>query len=150
IASRDGRSIQGMSMGGFGAMRLGLKYPDLFSSIVAFAGGYRWVDDMPEAHLSFAEMYNSDPKVFREAMPETAAKRNLDRIRGKMTIQMYCGTTDGSVRYNRRMHKVLDGLEITHGYREIEGVPHNLRLLSDNVKEENFVIAAKAFGSHEK
>jgi hypothetical protein len=41
IASRDGRSIQGMSMGGFGCMRLGLKYPDLFSSIVAFAGGFR-------------------------------------------------------------------------------------------------------------
>ena len=28
IASRTGRAIQGMSMGGFGAMRLALKYPE--------------------------------------------------------------------------------------------------------------------------
>src|SRR5579862_5194734 len=41
IASRDRRSIQGMSMGGFGCMKLGLKYPDLFCSTVAFARGFR-------------------------------------------------------------------------------------------------------------
>jgi endo-1,4-beta-xylanase len=41
IANRDGRAIQGMSMGGFGALKLAFKYPDLFSSVVAFAGGYR-------------------------------------------------------------------------------------------------------------
>ena len=37
IASRNGGRIQGMSMGGFGAMRLALKYPDLFS----LGGGFR-------------------------------------------------------------------------------------------------------------
>lgn len=30
IASREGRAIQGMSMGGFGSLKLALKYPDLF------------------------------------------------------------------------------------------------------------------------
>src|SRR6266446_5566286 len=63
IASRDGRSIQGMSMGGFGCMRLGLKYPDLFSSIVAFAGGFRRPEDIGSGGPSYGEMFNGDPEV---------------------------------------------------------------------------------------
>lgn len=34
------RAIAGVSMGGSGAMRLGLIYPDRFGSIIAHAGGY--------------------------------------------------------------------------------------------------------------
>src|SRR5438876_8825389 len=61
IASRGGRALQGMSMGGFGAMRLALKYPDLVSSVVAFAGGYRWPEDLNvNPHPSYAEMFNND------------------------------------------------------------------------------------------
>jgi S-formylglutathione hydrolase FrmB len=45
IARREGRAINGLSMGGYGALMLGLKHPDLFCSIgshsgaVAFAKG---------------------------------------------------------------------------------------------------------------
>ena len=45
IATREGRAINGLSMGGYGALMLGLKHPDLFCSIgshsgaVAFAKG---------------------------------------------------------------------------------------------------------------
>lgn len=38
VANRDGRAIQGMSMGGEGGMRFAVKHPDLFSSFVACAG----------------------------------------------------------------------------------------------------------------
>ena len=72
IASRGGRALQGMSMGGFGAMRLALKYPDLFSSVVAFAGGYRWPENMDvPPHPSYAEMFNNDKEIFRANHPET-------------------------------------------------------------------------------
>ena len=129
IASRSGRSIQGMSMGGFGAMRLGVKYPDLFSSIVAFAGGYRWPEEIAEAHISVAEMFHSDPEIVREMIPETWARRNADRIRGHMAIQMYVGDKDPGLKGNRRMHAVLEELKIPHGYREFDGIAHNLKLL---------------------
>ena len=66
-------------MGGFGAMRLGLKYPDLFSSIVAFAGGYRWPEEIEGAHFSWKEMFNNDAEIFRANHPETWARRNLDQ-----------------------------------------------------------------------
>jgi enterochelin esterase-like enzyme len=93
IASREGRAIQGMSMGGFGAMRLGLKYPYLFSSVVAFAGGYRWPEEVTlNPQKSYAEMFNDDPEIFRAIHPETWARRNVDQIRGKLAIQMYVAT----------------------------------------------------------
>ncbi len=146
VASRQGRSIQGMSMGGHGAMRLGVKYPDVFSSIVAFAGGYRWPEDIANAHVSWKEMFNSDPERVRADHPETWARRNAAKIRGHMEIQMYVGKQDPALEYNRRMHRVLEDLKIPHGYTEFDDIAHNLKLLSEQVKAENFEIAVKGFG----
>jgi len=44
---RTHRAVAGFSMGGFGAMNLGLRHPDLFGQIVSIAGYFR-VDD-PDA-----------------------------------------------------------------------------------------------------
>jgi enterochelin esterase-like enzyme len=149
IASRDGRAIQGMSMGGFGAMRLGLKFPNMFSSVVAFAGGYRWPEEIRvEAHPSYPEMFNSDPEYFRSIHPETWARRNIDQIRGKLAIQIYVGDKDPGIAGNRRMHALLNELRISHGYEEFDGIAHNLGLLAKNVKDENFAFAAKSFKVH--
>lgn len=38
IATRNGRSIEGFSMGGRGALKLAFKYPHLFCSVVGYAG----------------------------------------------------------------------------------------------------------------
>jgi acetyl esterase len=146
IAARAGRSIQGMSMGGFGAMRLGVNYADLFSSIVAFAGGYRWPEEIDKAHFSWKEMFNNDPEIVKGNIPETWARRNLDKIRGEMAIQIYVGDQDPGLAGNRRMHAVLDELKIPHGYQEFPGIAHNLGKLAEQVKAENFAIAARAFG----
>ena len=37
ITRREGRAIEGHSMGGFGALRLAFKYPELFASVSSFA-----------------------------------------------------------------------------------------------------------------
>ena len=147
IATRDGRAIQGMSMGGFGCMRLALKYPDLFTSVVAFAGGYRWPEELTvNPHPSYAEMFNNDPKYFSEQIPETWARRNAKKIRGKLTIQIYVGDQDPGLKGNRRMHAVLDELKIPNGYQEFPGIAHNLRLLAEQVQSENFQIALRSMG----
>jgi S-formylglutathione hydrolase FrmB len=146
--SREGRAIQGMSMGGFGAMRLALKYPDLFSSVVAFAGGNRWPEEMSvNPHPSFAEMFNSDPEIFRANHPETWARRNADKIRGKLAIRIYVGTEDPGLKGNRRMHALLEELKIPHGYQEFEGIAHNLKLLAEHVNEQNFAFAARQWNT---
>jgi len=147
ISSRDGRSLQGMSMGGFGATRLAFKYPDLFSSVVAFAGGYRRPEEMDvPPHPSYAEMFNNDKEIFRANHPETWARTNVVRIRSKLAIQIYVGNQDPGLAGNRHLHALLDELEIPHGYQEFEGIAHNLKLLAEKVTTENFEIAARSFG----
>ena len=42
ISHRDSRGIDGFSMGGFGSMHLALKYPDVFSVVVAQSGVHDW------------------------------------------------------------------------------------------------------------
>jgi esterase/lipase superfamily enzyme len=132
-------------MGGFGCMRLGLKYPDLFSSIVAFAGGFRRPEDIGSGGPSYVEMFNGDPEVFRAQHAWTLARTNATRIRGRVAISMFVGNQDPGLENNRHMHAVLDELEIPHEYREFDGIAHNLKLLADQVQHGNFAFAARSF-----
>jgi predicted esterase len=56
------RAIAGFSMGGFGAMNLGLRHPDLYGSIVSMAG-YFHVDDP-------SGMFGTDLSALRANTPE--------------------------------------------------------------------------------
>jgi putative tributyrin esterase len=48
IASRDGRAINGLSMGGYGALMLGLKHPDLFCAIGSHSGAIGYARSIGE------------------------------------------------------------------------------------------------------
>ena len=42
IAAREGRAINGLSMGGYGGLTLGLRHPDLFCAIGSHSGALSW------------------------------------------------------------------------------------------------------------
>jgi S-formylglutathione hydrolase FrmB len=48
IAERKGRAINGISMGGFGAISLGLSHPELFCSIASHSGALGWARSQKE------------------------------------------------------------------------------------------------------
>jgi S-formylglutathione hydrolase FrmB len=48
IAKREGRAINGLSMGGYGGLMLGLKHPDLFCSIGSHSGAIAFAKDYGE------------------------------------------------------------------------------------------------------
>jgi putative tributyrin esterase len=48
IDDKKGRAINGISMGGFGAMSLGLSHPDLFCSICSHSGALWWAASQSE------------------------------------------------------------------------------------------------------
>src|SRR5262249_25634389 len=116
-------------------------------SVVAFAGGYRWPEQVgADPNPGFGEVFHSDPEIFRQHHPDTWAHRNADRIRGKVAIQMYIGTEDPGLAASRRLHAILIGPKLPHGYQEREGVAHNLKILATKVEAENFAFAVTAFG----
>ena len=104
VANRNGRAVQGMSMGGFGALKLALKYPDLFSSVVAFAGGYRSVEGLQADEVSreiFKRVFGGDARRFLANHPATIAKANAQEVRNRVAIKMLVGLEDSLLENNR-------------------------------------------------
>jgi dienelactone hydrolase len=86
VPNRGGRAIQGMSMGGFGAMKLALKYPELFSSVVAFAGGYRDAQSIQSDDISreiLERVFDGDPQRFMANHPATFARAGAENSRAR-------------------------------------------------------------------
>jgi enterochelin esterase-like enzyme len=107
IGSREGRCIEGFSMGGLGAMYFALKYPDMFCSLFSQAGT---AHKAPFASDAFGLL-----------------QRNLERIKGKLRIQIFCGTQDqGHLPSLREFHQALIDDGVDHTYLEIEGLGHDL------------------------
>ena len=69
IATREGRAINGLSMGGYGGLTLGLRHPDLFVSIGSHSGALEYASGNMERIRSGA------PPRGRQRSPEQEARR---------------------------------------------------------------------------
>jgi endo-1,4-beta-xylanase len=124
IARREGRVIQGFSMGGFGAGHLGFKYPNLFGTIVINSGALR-----DHAWFPFDEH------------PNALAEKNAAQLRRNTRIFVGCGTKDDLLASNQELHELLQKLGIEHEWITVPEVPHNAFQFYKN-------LGAKAFDPH--
>ena len=148
IAARSGRAIQGMSMGGFGALKLALKYPELFSSVVAFAGGYRSAEGIQADEISrviLKRVFGGDTQQFMANHPATIAQANAAAVRNRVAIKMLVGLDDYLLSNNRSMHATLTELNLLHEYWEIPGIKHDLPRLSEWIGSAGLQFAARHF-----
>ena len=147
VARREGRAISGMSMGGFGALKFACTYPDLFSSVVAYAPSLRMPENLLATHPDVVKrMYGGDPKRFWAQHPLSLFKEKADALRGKMPVAFFIGDQDRLLEGDRRLHALLDELKIEHVYEEIPGVDHNLPKLVDKLKDRGLRFISKQFG----
>jgi putative tributyrin esterase len=102
-------AIGGLSMGGFGAMRLGLKYPDRFASIWAHSGSYRPRDEL-------VGLYPDPDEANIYAWADLAIQSSLPPV-----ISFDCGVDDELLTYNRELHRHLETIGLPHTYEETEG-----------------------------
>jgi len=129
IANREGRCIEGYSMGGRGSTRLAMKYPELFCSLSCQAG------NVPRTSENFdpskpGEYPNNYLGPHRQNFIDNDAfkllEKNIDQIRGKMRINIFCGTRDpGHLVTIRDFHQTLLEHGVDHTYLEIEDMDHN-------------------------
>ena len=102
-------AIGGLSMGGFGAMRLGLKYPDRFASIWAHSGAYRPREDL-------VELYPDPDEANVYAWADLAAQTSHHPV-----ISFDCGVDDDLLKYNRELHRHMESIGLPHTYEETGG-----------------------------
>jgi pimeloyl-ACP methyl ester carboxylesterase len=97
IATREGRLLDGYSMGGYGAARLGFTYPDVFRGVSIMGGGPLQADllDAPRAGKRRAEevlerVYGGDPEYFRSVSPRVLAERHAAAIARGSLVRVVC------------------------------------------------------------
>jgi enterochelin esterase-like enzyme len=143
-ADRGGRMIQGFSMGGLGAARLGLKHPELFGAVAVDSGG-------PMAVRAFAgpiylKVFGGDGAKAAAESPVALATKNADALRGKTHIRVGCGADDKLLAAATQLHEALDKLKIPHEFVVVPGVGHDAAKYYELLGAKGFALHRQAFG----
>lgn len=128
-----GWAITGLSMGGYGAFRLALRYSDLFRSAVSHSGALHfghypnegdddWSREM--SRIVGPQPAGSDHDLFHLA----ASCANLPALR------FDCGVDDFLIDSNREYHRYLEAQAIAHEYEEFPG-DHNWAYWDEHVQQ---------------
>jgi S-formylglutathione hydrolase FrmB len=129
VEAREGRAVAGLSMGGYGALKFGLKYPDKFIFAASMSGALAapsWVAEMPlPAFLkpSITRVYGAADSPVRVANDIYKIVREMPAARVASLPYFYldCGTEDGLLSYNRDFAALLVEHKIPHEYRQLPG-----------------------------
>ena len=108
--------IGGLSMGGFGALKLGAKYPDKFKAIAAHSA----ITSITQMELFVEEPLSAYQQVL--AKNEDVLLMMQSNKDSLPSIRFDCGKTDLLIEYNRKLHQSLLDTGITHTYEEFEGI----------------------------
>jgi S-formylglutathione hydrolase FrmB len=119
IATRQARAITGLSMGGFGALRIALDRPDAFGAAGSISGAVdpRACEDEPGINRVFGDPARHAAFWNSKAIVENA--RTFEKAHIALTID--CGVDDSLVESNRTLHERLVQLGVPHDYAERPG-----------------------------
>ena len=129
IEARYGRAIAGLSMGGYGAIKFGLKAPQTFVFAASLSGAFgvtRFSEkDIPDNWQDSIKLFGPVGSETRKANDIFDLIRNLapDRIRFLPYFYFDCGTEDSTLifPYNRELSALMYEKKIPHEFREMPG-----------------------------
>ena len=134
-ATREGRCIGGLSMGGYGAVKLALKHPDLFASAVSHSGAvafaHKPLADDPRWQKEWLPILGENPEGGPEDCFALAEKLVPE---GRPALRIDCGVEDFLLEDNRAFHTHLEQLGFPHEYAEYPGA-HNWAYWDIHVQE---------------
>jgi len=128
VSDQSSWYISGLSMGGFGALRIGIKYREKFKAISAHSS-ITDLEQMPlfveeplQGYLQNDRMENSVWSMIRND------SHNLPKLR------FDCGTEDLLLEHNRKLHQQLEDYQIPHFYEEFPG-GHEWMYWGEHIKD---------------
>ncbi len=154
IESRYGRGIAGLSMGGYGALKFGLKHPEMFAFAGSLSGALAGPTWTQEDLKGFASIYDSLRNAFGPDGSETRKSNDIfDSVRrltpAQVTALPYfyldCGTEDFFFPGNEQFARLLREKKIPHEFRELPGA-HGWQYWDQQVKELLKIAAEKLKG----
>lgn len=122
VPRADHRVVSGLSMGGYGAIKLALKYPDLFCAGASHSGAMGRGAD----RISGKDPWNTEMRAIFGANPrggpdDLHALAAAWKGRPAPELRIDCGVDDFLLHDNRSFHRLLTRLRIPHEYHERSG-----------------------------
>jgi len=130
---REDTFIAGLSMGGYGAIRNGLKYHETFGYIAGLSSALILEQMLDESYQSnaFKKYYFGDPKeaILSDKNPKVLVKQIKKKMQGNPNVHfpkiyMACGTEDSLINANRDFRDFLMENKVDLTYEEGPG-EHN-------------------------
>ena len=154
VASREGRLLDGFSMGGYGAARFGFKYADAFRAVSIMGAGPMQealavtprASPMQAAEL-LQRVYGGEQARFRAVSPRRLAEEHAATLAAGSLIRVVVGDRDETFENNRAFHAHLERLGIPHEWRVLPGVPHNPNAVLDALGDDHWAFYRRAFAS---
>lgn len=124
LASREGRAVAGLSMGGYGALALALRHPDLFVSAASHSGAVRFTrEDWGREDVA---MFGTGPEANRRRIANDlmelalVLRRASPEWRGP-ALYLDCGVEDFLYDSNARLRAFLREIDVPYEYHEGPG-----------------------------
>jgi len=160
IISRQYRAIEGFSMGGYGAGRIGFKHNELFGAITMYGAGPLQndflvedpkINPIPARRKVFRDVYGADMGYYEANLPSTLALKVLESssLRSQPSLRIVVGSEDPLLAYNRMFSKKLnEDFGMSHLYTEVPRVGHDGRRVMESCESDTAEFYAKVFGDH--
>jgi enterochelin esterase-like enzyme len=147
IARRDARGIEGMSMGGYGALHLGMKYPDLFGAISSVAPAI--LQDLSrEPRERTFDTFADDEPYYDANGPWTLARTNVAALRQRTVIRLLAGDQDARLRAAiMAFDRLLTELDVPHQFTEVKGAGHVYKDIVEGLRADGYAFWRQAFRS---
>jgi S-formylglutathione hydrolase FrmB len=148
IQSRYGRAIAGLSMGGYGAVKFGLKHPEQFVFAGSMSGAFSVTkqSDADRGNGWDLRAFGPIDSPTRKANDvfEIARAVNADRVASLPYFYFDCGTEDAPFIFksNRELAEVFSQKKIKYEYRELPG-DHSWGYWDQQVQEVLKIVAQK-------
>jgi putative tributyrin esterase len=151
IQARYGRAVAGLSMGGYGALKFGLKSPETFVFVGSLSGALGMATATENDLKDLKSIRDSVFAVFGPVGSETRRANDIyemtrglsaARVAALPYFYLDCGTEDFLVSLNQQFAAVLREKKIPHEYRELPG-DHNWAYWDQQVPEVLKIAAQK-------
>lgn len=131
LPARESRAVAGLSMGGYGSLKYGLKYPEKFVLVGSFSGALRaaeWTGK--ELGGGWKALTDSIQSTFAGADSATRRENDIFKLLQAKTPEqaktlpffyLDCGTEDFLLQQSRDFTLLLSEKKIPHEFRELPG-----------------------------
>ena len=144
-ATREGRAIEGFSMGGAGAPKIGFNHPELFGAVSVIAGALHDLESYKARGTAFQDIYGGNEEYYLANDAWSVLEKNADALRDRTFVRVAVGGKDNLLEKNTAYHELLTRLKIGHEFDVIPDVAHNPGQVYDGLGDKTWKFYTRAF-----